>query len=56
MYRKRFIITESEKKHIRNLYGLITEQETFTGCTFSEKNNDLPDYNDILRLYNNKKK
>jgi hypothetical protein len=53
MYRKRFIITENEKKHIRNLYGLITEQGTFTGCTFSEKSNDLPDYKQILEQYNN---
>jgi len=55
MYRKRFIITESEKKHIKNLYGLLVEQRgNVTGCTFSDVyKNTLSDYNEIMTKYGN---
>lgn len=55
MYRKRFIITESEKKHIRNLYGLLVEvRDNVTGCTFSDVyKNTLSDYNEIMSKYGN---
>jgi len=54
MYRKRFIITENEKKHIRNLYGLLVEVVNTTGCTFSDVyKNTLTDYNEIMSKYGN---
>ena len=54
MNRKRFIITENEKKHIRNLYGLLVERGNVTGCTFSDVyKNTLSDYKEIMSKYGN---
>jgi hypothetical protein len=50
---KRFIITEDEKNHIKKLYGLLVEINNTTSCTFTEKSNTLPDYNEIISKYGN---
>lgn len=56
---KRFVISESERKEIRKLYGLITEEDapqtttTFTGCTFNEGDKDIMDYDELMTLYQN---
>ena len=50
---KRFVITESEKNHIKNLYGIVTEQTNPNVCTFTSKSSNLPDYNQILQSYGN---
>jgi hypothetical protein len=56
---KRFIISESEKKEIRKLYGLISEEDTpkttakFTGCTFNELSKDTEGYNELMSNYQN---
>lgn len=50
---KRVIISESEKYHIKKLYGIITEQTNTTGCTFTSKSSDISDYNELLKMYNN---
>lgn len=56
---KRFVISESERKEIRKLYGLITEEDapqttkTFTGCTFNELSKDTEGYNELMSNYQN---
>jgi len=48
----RFIITESERKGIRKLYGLITEVETTACTTFNANSKNLVyDYDEIIKRY-----
>ena len=55
MYRKRFIITESEKSHIRNLYGLnlIKEENETSSCPAFNENikNQVIDYQTIIDTF-----
>lgn len=56
---KRFVISESERKEIRKLYGLMTEEDapqtttTFTGCTFNEGDKDIMGYDELMTQYQN---
>ena len=48
----RFIITESERKGIRKLYGLITEVDTTACTTFNANSKNLVyDYDQIINSY-----
>ena len=48
----RFIITESERKGIRKLYGLITEVDTTACTTFNANSKNLVyDYDQIIERY-----
>lgn len=49
---KKFLVTEDEKKRIKKLYGLITEEETKFCTTFNEESKNLVyDYDKIIESF-----
>jgi len=50
---KRFVISESERNHIKKLYGLLIEQTNTVGCApFTDKvKNQVIDYQQIIDTY-----
>jgi hypothetical protein len=52
---KRFVITESEKNHIKNLYGIVTEQTENSCLKFDESSKtNVVDYDEIIAKYKTK--